>query len=245
MATTADTSVSPTLAALAAARGAGRRRVRRLAPAAADCVIGYVRVSTEEQAASGLGLKAQETAIREECNRRGWRLCAIYSDEGVSGKVSPEDRPGLAKAITALDKGEASRLVVAKVDRISRKLAHLLVLADAATRAQWEIVTVSGTFDMSNAQGRAMASLLGAFAELEAEMISERTTAALAVRKAQGVQLGQPSKVTAEARAELARLRSNGLSWAKVADAMNAAGILSGSGKVAWSGATCRRLCPA
>jgi DNA invertase Pin-like site-specific DNA recombinase len=244
MANTSDAELSPTLAALKAANGGGRRRTKRLAPAGPECVIAYVRVSTEEQAASGLGLKSQEQAIREECERRGWTLCAIYSDEGVSGKISPEKRPGLAKAITALDHGEAKRLVTLKIDRISRKLAHLLVLADAATRAGWEIVTLSGTFDMSTAQGRAMASMLGAFAEIEAEMVSSRTSLALQVKKSQGFQLGKPSKVTDEARAKLAELRAEGLSWAKVAARMNELGIPSGSGEVAWRAPAALRLCP-
>jgi DNA invertase Pin-like site-specific DNA recombinase len=234
---------SPTLAALKAARGTGRRR-RSKTPAGSG-VIASLRVSTEEQAASGLGLQAQEAAIREECARRGLDLVAVYRDEGVSGSVPPDLRPGLSQAIAALDRGEASILMVAKLDRVSRKLSHLLVLTEAATRAGWSVVTCSGTFDMTTAQGRLMASLLGAFAELEAEMISERTTAALAVKKAQGAKLGQPSKVSQAARCRLRELRGEGLSWSEIARKMNEAKIPSGCGESKWHAASAQRLCPA
>jgi DNA invertase Pin-like site-specific DNA recombinase len=132
--------------------------------------------------------------------------------------------------------------MVAKLDRVSRKLAHLLVLTEAATRAGWSIVTCSGTYDMTTAQGRLMASLLGAFAELEAEMISERTTAALQVKKAQGAKLGQPSKVSQEARCRLRELREQGLTWSQVAEQMRAEKIPSGCGESKWHAASAQRL---
>jgi DNA invertase Pin-like site-specific DNA recombinase len=203
----------------------------------------YLRVSTEEQVASGLGLQAQEAAVREECARRGLELVAVYSDDGVSGTCPPDKREGLAQAITALDAGEAFVLVVAKIDRVSRRLAHLLVPTEAATRAGWGIVTCSGTFDMTTAQGRLLASLLGAFAELEAEMISERTTAALQVKRSMGIKLGRPSKVTEKARARLLELRSQGLSWTEVAQVMNKERIPSGSGKPQWHPYSAQRHC--
>jgi DNA invertase Pin-like site-specific DNA recombinase len=238
------TTQSPTLQALKAARGSGRRRVRRLAPADRECVIAYLRVSTEEQAASGLGLKAQEAAVREECERRGLQLCAIYSDDGVSGKTPPEARPALSRAITALDAGEASVLMVAKIDRLGRSFADLALLTPLAERAGWSIVALNCPLDMTTSTGKAMVRFMSVFASLEADMISERTTAALAVKKAKGVQLGHPSKVTDAARARLAELRSSGLSWPKVARTMNDARIPSGSGVPAWTAASAQRHCP-
>lgn len=73
------------------------RRTRRSAAAPAGTVVGYIRVSTEEQADSGAGLAAQRTAITAECERRGWRLLGVYEDAGASGK-SLEGRPQLAEA---------------------------------------------------------------------------------------------------------------------------------------------------
>jgi DNA invertase Pin-like site-specific DNA recombinase len=238
------TSSSPTLAALKAARGAGRRRTRRLAAPHHNCVVGYTRVSTEEQAASGLGLKAQEQAIQTECERRRLTLCAIYSDDGVSGTVPPDKRPGLAAAITALDAGEGSTLMVAKVDRLGRSFADLALLTPLAERAGWAIIALNSPLDTSTPSGAAMARMMNVFAALERDLISERTTAALAVKKAMGVKLGKPSKVTPEARKQLAALRKQGYTWQAIADQLNADGIPSGSGVPAWTAAAARRLCP-
>jgi DNA invertase Pin-like site-specific DNA recombinase len=232
---------SPTLDAIRAARGAGKRRVRRVA--SPDCVVAYVRVSTDEQAASGLGLDAQRAAITDECERRGWDLCAVYADEGVSGSAPPDLRPALARAIRVLDAHEAGTLMVAKLDRLGRSLTDLLVLTSAAKRAGWSVVDVGGSFDMSTPQGEAMAQMMGAFAQLERSLIAERTKSALAVRRMQGVQLGRPSQVSAEARARLSELRREGKSWRLVAAAMNTEGWPSGSGRPAWQPATARRLC--
>jgi hypothetical protein len=82
-------------------------------------VLGYVRVSTIEQAESGLGIAAQEAAIRSECDRRGWDLMEVVADEGESGKSL--DRPGLQFVLTRIANGEADGLVAAKLDRIARR----------------------------------------------------------------------------------------------------------------------------
>ena len=66
--------------------------------------VGYVRVSTEDQASSGLGLKAQEKAIRDECYRRGLALVALLRDEGLSGKSL--DRPALTEALALVEAGK-------------------------------------------------------------------------------------------------------------------------------------------
>ncbi len=78
-------------------------------------VIGYVRVSTEEQGMSGAGLQAQRAAIIAECQRRGWTLVEIAADVGRSGKDLK--RPGVRAALDRLAAGDASALVVAKLDR--------------------------------------------------------------------------------------------------------------------------------
>src|SRR5438270_13139835 len=75
-------------------------------------VVGYVRVSTSEQADSGLGLEAQRVAITDEAKRRSWQLLEIYEDAGASAKTTAR-RPALAKAIEAVERGEADTLVVA------------------------------------------------------------------------------------------------------------------------------------
>src|ERR1700730_10653270 len=88
-------------------------------------VVGYVRVSTDEQADSGLGLAAQRTTVAAEAERRGWTLVAVHED-ALSGKSL--DRPGLAAALAAIEAGEAAGIVVAKLDRLSRSLKDFALL---------------------------------------------------------------------------------------------------------------------
>ena len=99
-------------------------------------MVGYTRCSTEEQADSGLGIAAQEAAIRAECARRGWTLAAIHTD-AVSGK-SVANRPGLAAALTAVETGAAAGIVVAKLDRLSRSLADFASLMARAQAGRLE-----------------------------------------------------------------------------------------------------------
>src|SRR6476619_4615889 len=83
-------------------------------------VLGYVRVSTSEQASKGAGLEAQRRAILAECQRRGWHLVETIDDAGYSARDLR--RPGIQEALRALERGEASALVVAKLDRLSRSM---------------------------------------------------------------------------------------------------------------------------
>jgi DNA invertase Pin-like site-specific DNA recombinase len=83
-------------------------------------VVGYVRVPTDEQSVSGAGLKAQRHAIVAECKRRGWQLVEVIEDAGWSAKDMR--RPGIKAALEVLEAGDATALVVAKLDRLSRSL---------------------------------------------------------------------------------------------------------------------------
>jgi DNA invertase Pin-like site-specific DNA recombinase len=208
-------------------------------------VIGYVRCSHEESVTSGLGLEAQETAIRTECTRRGLELVAVCRDEGVSGAVPPEKRPGLAEAICALDRGDGGLLMVAKVDRLGRSFADLALLTPLAEKAGWGIVALNSPLDSSTPMGAAMAGMMALFAQLERDLIRERTAAALQVKKSQGAKLGQPSRVSEEARCRLRELREEGLTWSQVAEQMRAEKIPSGCGKPLWHAASAQRLAAA
>ena len=95
-------------------------------------VLGYVRVSTSEQASSGAGLEAQRRAIIAECERRGWHLVETIEDAGYSARDLR--RPGIQEALRALEAGEASALVVAKLDRLSRSMLDFSKLMAKATQ---------------------------------------------------------------------------------------------------------------
>jgi DNA invertase Pin-like site-specific DNA recombinase len=84
--------------------------------------IGYVRISSQEQRRSGRGLAVQERAIREHCKSAGLRLLGVERDEARSGSNGLETRPGLAAVLAALERGEASVLVVDDYSRLARDL---------------------------------------------------------------------------------------------------------------------------
>jgi site-specific DNA recombinase len=83
---------------------------------------GYIRVSTEEQAARGHGLEAQEKAVRAFAESQGYELVTVIADPGVSGAIRPADRPGFAKLLDLAASGEISILLVWKFDRLARQI---------------------------------------------------------------------------------------------------------------------------
>ena len=139
--------------------------------------VAYYRVSTDKQGRSGLGLEAQQAAVRAFLEGRGWPPLAEFT-EVESGRRS--DRPELAKAMAACRLYGAT-LVIAKLDRLSRHAAFLLTLRDAGI----EFVAC----DMPDAN-RLTVGIMAMVAEDEAERISARTKAALAAAKARGTRLG-------------------------------------------------------
>lgn len=186
-------------------------------------VIGYTRVSSDDQAHSGLGFEAQEAAIRAEASRRGWDVVAVMSDPAVSGKVRPDDRAGFSSVMSAFSAENADVLLVAKLDRLSRSLAHLAALADDFGRRGWGLVAAdSPSLDTTTATGRLTFNLLGSVAEWERMVIGERTKAALAAKKARGERLGRPVTLPAATRARIASERASGRTLTAIADDLNA-----------------------
>jgi DNA invertase Pin-like site-specific DNA recombinase len=230
---------SPTLTALRAARGTGRRRNRKTAEGG---VVGYLRCSHEESVTSGLGLDAQEAAIRSECERRGLELVAVFRDEGVSGSVPPDLRPGLSKAICALDAGQASILMVSKVDRLGRSFADLALLTPLAQKNGWGIIALNSPLDASTPMGAAMAGMMALFAQLERDLVRERTRDALAVKKAQGVQLGRVSGVPSRLVRQMVRQYQAGKGWSQIARELNEKGTPTAQGGKQWYPSTVRAV---
>src|SRR5215471_12398823 len=132
-------------------------------------VIGYVRVSTEEQAVSGAGLEAQRRAIVAECKRRGWELVETIEDAGYSAKDLK--RPGVQEALRVLEAGEASALVVAKLDRLSRSLLDFAALMATAQKQRWGLVALDAAIDTSTPAGEALVAMLATFAQFERRLI--------------------------------------------------------------------------
>ena len=209
--------------------------------------LSYLRVSTDKQGRSGLGLEAQRAAVSTYLNGGRWSLVQEYI-ETESGRRS--DRPKLAAAL-AHAKAIGATIVFAKLDRLSRNvdLLRSLVASDV------DLVFCDLPHVPPGAMGRFLLTQMASVAELEAGLISERTKAALAAAKARGVKLGNPNgaralrgkqtgnaeavasiRSKAQGRAENLRaivgdMRKQGIvGIRKIAEALNARGILTPRG---------------
>lgn len=181
-------------------------------------VVGYTRVSTDEQAASGLGLDAQRAAIALAATARGWEVVWI-EDAGYSAKSLK--RPGVERALHMLAKGQAQAVVVAKLDRLSRSVQDFAATMDTARRQGWALVALDLGVDTTTPAGELVANVMAAVAQWERRVIGQRTADALAAKKAQGVRLGGPVTTPAAVRARIVALAASGHSHAAVARALN------------------------
>jgi DNA invertase Pin-like site-specific DNA recombinase len=164
--------------------------------------IGYARVSTSDQ-----NLDVQREALQAaECDR-------IFTDEGLSGTT--RRRPGLDQALAALSSGDT--LVVWKLDRLGRSLAHLVRLITDLGGRGIHFRSLSDPIDTGSAGGRLVLHTMGALAEFERSLIVERTQAGIQAARRRGEKLGRKPSLTPEQVAMAARLIENGESPRAVA----------------------------
>jgi len=150
--------------------------------------VGYIRVSTREQALEGVSLAAQEERIRAFCQAKGWELLRVYRDEGVSGKSL--DRPGVQAMIHDLKGDGVNVVVVLKLDRLTRSIRDLGSLIEDLFGGV-ALAAVDGSLDSSTAGGRMVVNLLGSVAQWEREVIAERTKDALTFKREKGEWCGR------------------------------------------------------
>lgn len=186
-------------------------------------VIGYVRVSTTEQADSGAGLDAQRAAITAEVDRRGWTLIRVIEDAGVSGKSL--NRAGLAEALETVERGDASAIIVSKLDRLSRSVHDFAGLMQRAQKHGWALVALDLGIDTTTATGGLIANVMASVAEWERRVIGERTASALAARRVAGVRLGRPREMSDDAVRRIRELHDKGHRNAQIARILNAEAI--------------------
>jgi len=202
-------------------------------------VIGYARVSTEEQATSGLGLEDQRKRITQEAATRSWSVTWI-EDAGYSAKDL--NRPGIGTALATLRGGEAEALVVAKLDRLSRSLMDFASLMERARKEGWAVIALDLGVDMTTPAGEMMANVMASFAQYERRLIGQRTRDALAVLKSQGRRLGRPVVVSPSTAECVGLWRSAGATYQGCADALNAAGVPTAHGGQRWYASTVRSV---
>ncbi len=165
--------------------------------------IGYARVSTPEQ-----HLDMQLIALEKAgCER-------VFHDHGISGKRFP--RKGLTKTLNALSAGDV--LVIHKLDRLGRDTLELLKLQRALEERQVQLHSLTQSLDISTASGKLTFSIFAALAEHESTINGERTKGGMAARKAIGIRLGRPKKLTTDNVATARQMQQeHGLSMAAIA----------------------------
>ena len=199
-------------------------------------------MSTEEQAESGAGLAAQRAAIEIVAAARGWVITGWHEDGGISGGKAPHQRPGLAAALDAVQTGRVERLIVAKIDRLSRKFRDAVDLMETAADEGWPLYIADIDADLTTSNGRLVARMLAAISEDERDRIRQRTKAALAAKKAAGVRLGRPSTLSREVVVRIVDDRRAGISFGKIAEALNTDGVPTAQGGRKWYAATVKAV---
>ena len=194
-------------------------------------VFGYARVSTQEQTLSGLGLDSQRAAIDAEAGRHGWTV-EHHADEGVSGSVCPENRPLLGQILREISAGDV--LVVAKLDRLGRSALDVLRLADTARASGWRLVLLDLGLDTATPVGAFTLTALAAVAQLERDLIAQRTRDALDAARRNGKRLGRPVEIDQDIRRRIASEFQDGASLTGIARTLTREGIPTARGGKKW-----------
>ena len=217
--------------------------------------IGYLRVSSEQQAESGAGLAAQRAAVEAFADKQGITLAAIHSDEAISGAAGLDDRPGLAAAIGSLRRGDV--LVIPKRDRLGRDMMAVLTIERAVTKRGAGILSADGVGNGDEAADKFMRTVIDAAAAFKRDLIRGRTRGALAAnRKANqrtghipfGYNLDDDGKtlITVSAEQEVIKqivaCSEAGMSLREIAKILNDASTSTKQGGKGWQAMTGRRV---
>lgn len=193
---------------------------------------GYIRVSTEAQVASGLGMDAQREKIQHYADSKGWDIL-WFVDEGRSAKSM--DRPALQAALAQLHPKHrvVQGIVVARLDRLSRSVHDFSGILQTAAARKWAVIALDLGIDTSTPTGKLVANVVVSVAEFERELIGERTSAAMQIAKSRGQRFGFPSALPQTTGDRLLVLRRT-LTLAAAAEALNAEGHTTATG-APWS----------
>ena len=204
--------------------------------------IGYVRVSTEEQALMGVSLDAQEEKIRAYCVAKEWDLIRVVRDSGFSAKDL--NRPGIQEIISGCKRKEFDVVVILKLDRLTRSVKDLgYLVEDVFQKNDVAFSSLQDNFDTATANGRMVMNILATLAQWERDIISERTRDAMQFMKKDLKLIGaipfgydcsngslsiNPEEAIVVQK--MAALRKKGRSYQKIAAHLNSKSIPSKNG---------------
>jgi len=215
--------------------------------------VGYIRVSTKEQAETKLSLTHQEEKIRAFASAHDLELERVYNDAAESAKDL--NRPAVQELLAAVEAGRIGHIIIYKLDRLIRSVENLGFLVRLFEKKEVTLASVQESLDTSTAGGRMVVNLLGMIAQWERETIAERTQAALDVKRRKGEKLGGIVPFGYRARAgklvphpqeqrvllEIIKLADKMGGYQAVADQLNAAGTPPRKGKK-WYASTIRGI---
>jgi DNA invertase Pin-like site-specific DNA recombinase len=207
--------------------------------------LAYLRVSTDKQADSGLGLGAQEASVTAAAARLGLPLVSVFIDAGVSGSRSIEDRPVLLEAVSALRRGDV--LLVAKRDRLGRDVISVAMIERLIAKRGARVVSAAGEGSENDDPACVlMRRLIDSFSEYERLLCAGRTRAALAAKRRRGERVsrfppygfrfaGDGRTLEADAHEQqttqtILAHRAAGLTFQAIAEALNRAGCRTRAG---------------
>jgi DNA invertase Pin-like site-specific DNA recombinase len=151
--------------------------------------IGYVRVSTEEQAREGISLENQKVKIRIYCDLHNFELEKIIEDAGKSGKDL--NREGIQELIQKVKDKRIGAVLVYKLDRLSRKVIDTLNLIELMKKNHVEFHSIIDSIDTKTAMGKFFINIMASLAQMERDLISERTKDALRMKITKNERAGQ------------------------------------------------------
>jgi site-specific DNA recombinase len=206
-------------------------------------VVGYTRVSTEDQQREGISLSMQEAKIQAYASVKDWTVVEVIRDEGLSAKSLK--RPGLQQLLALIEAGCIEGIIVYKLDRLTRRVRDLDDLVGLFQRKGVALVSLQESLDATTATGRLMMGFIALLSQWEREMIGERTRDAMQHLKSQGRRycyavFGERPE-EAQTLAWMQAERAAGRSYEAIAELLNAAGVVTSiSGR--WQGNTVRRI---
>jgi site-specific DNA recombinase len=220
-------------------------------------IVVYVRVSTQDQAANGVSLEAQEARLRAYAGIYDLAVVDAIADAGESGKSL--NRPGLQRALAMLRRGEADGLAVVSLSRLTRSVRDWQDLVDGyfGERPGKQLFSVNESIDTRSAMGRMVLNILLSVAQAERETTCERTKAALTHKITNGQRCGRlrygydldpdgkslvPNPSEQVTIATMRELRQAGYSLRRIAAELTAAGVPTKQGRAAWSSAAASRI---
>ncbi len=156
-----------------------RRRKARARNGSRPKLIGYTRVSSQEQV-EHVSLSDQAERIEAHCKANACELLRIEADRGVSGFKKPRERPAMRRALKAVESGEADGIVAIALDRLSRNAVASMELIEESEKAGWRLIALDLALDTGTASGKMVATVMAAVGEMYRNQISERTSSALA-----------------------------------------------------------------